>query len=84
MGKRKSKRKPPPKQKRVEALTVTFACPFCSHDHSCEVKMFVQKMLIHKILVTSSLFTLSDRKTNTGTIECRICKEKYSTTTHCK
>ncbi|UJR08151.1 hypothetical protein I4U23_012427 [Adineta vaga] len=39
MGKRKSNRKPPPKQKRVEALTQAFACPFCSHDRSCEVKI---------------------------------------------
>ncbi|CAF0830848.1 unnamed protein product [Rotaria sordida] len=39
MGKRKSKRKPPPKQKRVEALSLVFPCPFCSHDRSCEVKI---------------------------------------------
>ena len=39
MGKRKSKRKPPPKQKRIQALSAVFPCPFCSHDRSCEVKM---------------------------------------------
>ncbi|CAF0849592.1 unnamed protein product [Adineta steineri] len=39
MGKRKSKRKPPPKQKRIEALAAVFPCPFCSHDRSCEVKV---------------------------------------------
>ena len=43
MGKRKSKRKPPPKQKRIGVLAVVFPCPFCSHDHSCEVKMSVTR-----------------------------------------
>lgn len=39
MGRRKSKRKPPPKNKAIEALDVLFTCPFCNHEKSCEVKM---------------------------------------------
>ncbi|CAF1094453.1 unnamed protein product [Didymodactylos carnosus] len=62
MGKRKSKRKPPPKQKRIKPLETYFSCPFCGHDRSCEVKI--------------------DRKANVGTIECRMCRETYSTTVH--
>ena len=39
MGRRKSKRKPPPKNKNIEALDILFTCPFCNHEKSCEVKM---------------------------------------------
>lgn len=39
MGRRKSKRKPAPKSKAIEALDVLFTCPFCNHEKSCEVKM---------------------------------------------
>ncbi|EYB99056.1 hypothetical protein Y032_0125g1264 [Ancylostoma ceylanicum] len=39
MGKRKSKRKPPPKAKAVEPLETQFNCPFCNHERVCEVKM---------------------------------------------
>jgi len=39
MGRRRSRRKPPPKTKLVEQLPSNFACPFCNHEHSCEVKM---------------------------------------------
>ena len=39
MGRRKSKRKPPPKSKNIEALDTMFTCPFCNHEKSCEVKM---------------------------------------------
>jgi len=50
MGKRKSKRKPPPKQKRIGALSLVFPCPFCSHDRSCEVKMYENsKFLLIKL-----------------------------------
>ncbi|XP_018801090.1 PREDICTED: transcription elongation factor 1 homolog isoform X3 [Bactrocera latifrons] len=39
MGRRKSKRKPPPKKKNIEPLDQQFNCPFCNHEKSCEVKM---------------------------------------------
>ncbi|XP_030379946.1 transcription elongation factor 1 homolog [Scaptodrosophila lebanonensis] len=39
MGRRKSKRKPPPKRKNIEPLDQQFNCPFCNHEKSCEVKM---------------------------------------------
>ena len=39
MARRKSKRKPPPKKKGIEPLEVTFTCPFCNHEKSCDVKM---------------------------------------------
>ena len=41
MGKRKSKRKPPTKRKAIEPLDTQFNCPFCNHEKSCEVKMYV-------------------------------------------
>ncbi|XP_017482957.1 PREDICTED: uncharacterized protein LOC108371861 [Rhagoletis zephyria] len=40
MGRRKSKRKPPPKKKNIEPLDQQFNCPFCNHEKSCEVKIF--------------------------------------------
>jgi transcription elongation factor Elf1 len=39
MGRRKSKRGPPPKRKNLTALDTQFNCPFCNHERSCEVKM---------------------------------------------
>ena len=39
MGRRKSKRKPPPKSRATEPLDTLFNCPFCNHEKSCEVKM---------------------------------------------
>ncbi|XP_050702035.1 transcription elongation factor 1 homolog [Eriocheir sinensis] len=39
MGRRKSKRKPPPKRKNIQPLDTQFNCPFCNHEKSCEVKM---------------------------------------------
>ncbi|GBP63303.1 Transcription elongation factor 1 homolog [Eumeta japonica] len=39
MGRRKSKRKPPPKRKAIEPLDQQFNCPFCNHEKSCEVKI---------------------------------------------
>ncbi|XP_030371940.1 transcription elongation factor 1 homolog [Scaptodrosophila lebanonensis] len=39
MGRRKSKRKPPPKRKAIMPLEQQFNCPFCNHERSCEVKM---------------------------------------------
>lgn len=39
MGRRRSKRKPAPKKKLIEKLETFFACPFCNHEKSCEVKM---------------------------------------------
>uniref|UniRef100_A0A0K8UGF5 Transcription elongation factor 1 homolog n=1 Tax=Bactrocera latifrons TaxID=174628 RepID=A0A0K8UGF5_BACLA len=41
MGRRKSKRKPPPKKKNIEPLDQQFNCPFCNHEKSCEVKIFI-------------------------------------------
>lgn len=43
MGRRKSKRKPPSKRKAIEPLDTQFNCPFCNHEKSCEVKMFVNR-----------------------------------------
>ncbi|XP_070140967.1 transcription elongation factor 1 homolog isoform X5 [Drosophila kikkawai] len=45
MGRRKSKRKPPPKRKNIEPLDQQFNCPFCNHEKSCEVKMTTHKHL---------------------------------------
>ncbi|XP_056265421.1 transcription elongation factor 1 homolog [Pseudoliparis swirei] len=39
MGRRKSKRKPPPKKKLTGDLDSQFTCPFCNHEKSCDVKM---------------------------------------------
>jgi transcription elongation factor Elf1 len=39
MGRKRSKRKPPPKKKTVGTLETIFSCPFCNHEKSCEVKM---------------------------------------------
>ncbi|XP_038048582.1 transcription elongation factor 1 homolog [Patiria miniata] len=39
MGRRRSKRKPPPKKKLVGTLDTQFTCPFCNHEKACEVKM---------------------------------------------
>ncbi|VDK78394.1 unnamed protein product [Litomosoides sigmodontis] len=39
MGKRKVKRKPPPKVKSIVPLETQFNCPFCNHERVCEVKM---------------------------------------------
>ena len=44
MGRRKSKRKPPPKKKMTGPLDSQFTCPFCNHEKSCDVDMYV-KML---------------------------------------
>ena len=41
MGRRKSKRKPPSKKKAIQPLDTQFNCPFCNHEKSCEVKMYV-------------------------------------------
>uniref|UniRef100_A0A8D0F9R5 Transcription elongation factor 1 homolog n=1 Tax=Strix occidentalis caurina TaxID=311401 RepID=A0A8D0F9R5_STROC len=39
MGRRKSKRKPPPKKKVTGTLETQFTCPFCNHEKSCDVKI---------------------------------------------
>jgi len=39
MGRRRSKRKPPPKRKMIEDLPSTFTCPFCNSENSCEVDL---------------------------------------------
>lgn len=43
MGRRRSKRKPPPKNKPVMPLDQLFNCPFCNHEKSCDVKMDRQR-----------------------------------------
>ncbi|KAH8300421.1 hypothetical protein KR018_004890 [Drosophila ironensis] len=39
MGRRKSKRKGPPRRKNIEPLAKVFDCPFCNHKQACEVIM---------------------------------------------
>merc|ERR1712113_891833 len=39
MGRRRSKRKPPPKRKMVEPLETQFTCPFCNSEKSCNVTL---------------------------------------------
>lgn len=39
MGRRKSKRKPPPKRKNIQNLEKQFDCPLCNHELSCDVLM---------------------------------------------
>jgi len=39
MGRRRAKRKPPPKRKTLGTLESQFNCPFCNHERSCDVKM---------------------------------------------
>ena len=39
MGRRRAKRKAPPKKKTVGTLETQFTCPFCNHEMSCDVKM---------------------------------------------
>ncbi len=40
MGKKTSKRKPPAKKQRGKVDT-EFTCPFCNHDKSCIVTLYV-------------------------------------------
>ena len=47
MGRRKSNRKAPPKRKLVQPLDKVFACPFCNHEKSCDVKMEYEKNTAH-------------------------------------
>lgn len=46
MGRRKSKRKPAPKRKAIVPLDTQFNCPFCNHEKSCDVKMYVYKSIV--------------------------------------
>ncbi|XP_017883929.1 transcription elongation factor 1 homolog [Ceratina calcarata] len=39
MGRRKSKRQAPQRKRAIEPMETQFACPFCNHEKSCEVKM---------------------------------------------
>lgn len=43
MGRRKAKKKPPPKRKNIEKLDIFFTCPFCNHEKACEVKLDRQR-----------------------------------------
>ncbi len=47
MGRRKSKRKAPPKRKLTSPLDKLFTCPFCNHEKSCDVKMDKNKNTAH-------------------------------------
>ena len=44
MGRRKSKRKPEARKKNIEALDTQFTCPFCNHEKSCEVPIYLLKL----------------------------------------
>ncbi|XP_036320626.1 transcription elongation factor 1 homolog isoform X2 [Rhagoletis pomonella] len=59
MGRRKSKRKPPPKKKNIEPLDQQFNCPFCNHEKSCEVKIHtIQDAILDVESKTISMHTL--------------------------
>lgn len=47
MGRRKSKRKAPPKRRLTQPLEKVFTCPFCNHEKSCDVKMELDKNTAH-------------------------------------
>lgn len=78
MGRRKSKRKPPSKRKAIEPLDQQFNCPFCNHEKSCDVKMFVCSKLYFSLLI--SLLCSRDKGRNTARITCRVCMEDFQTT----
>lgn len=70
MGRRKSKRKPPPKRKAIMPLDQQFNCLFCNHEKSCEVKMWVKFC----ILFFLSWFTRKQEKR--WNLEPQICFQK--------
>ncbi|ALC43874.1 CG40228 [Drosophila busckii] len=45
MGRRKSKRKPPPRRKLIQNLEKHFKCPFCNHERSCDVVLDMSRKL---------------------------------------
>lgn len=55
MGRRKSKRKPPSKKKAIQPLDTQFNCPFCNHEKSCDVKMYVDNSRICVEITTQML-----------------------------
>lgn len=71
MGRKKSKRKPPAKKQGAK-LAKTFDCPFCNHESSCEVTMYIPMwcppsvhpllmfltILMLRVLHASSLFVI--------------------------
>ncbi|XP_072620099.1 transcription elongation factor 1 homolog, partial [Vulpes vulpes] len=63
LGRRKSKQKPPPKNKMTGTLEAQFTCPFCNHEKSCEVKMDLAHNTIH----------------NTGVLSCTVRLEEFQT-----
>lgn len=90
MGRRKSKRKPPPKKKMTGNLDTQFTCPFCNHEKSCDVKMWVisvifiasWKALINGLHGEKWLFS-RERTRNTGIISCSVCLEEFQTPITC-
>lgn len=79
MGRRKSKRKPPPKKKMTGDLDSQFTCPFCNHEKSCDVKMYVNfqqlsrdnldvtfESLIYEVICFSPLFLVIVLSTGRG------------------
>lgn len=46
MGRKKSKRQAPVRKKNIIPLDTQFTCPFCNHEKSCEVKMYVFIIII--------------------------------------
>uniref|UniRef100_A0A2K5RSY5 Transcription elongation factor 1 homolog n=1 Tax=Cebus imitator TaxID=2715852 RepID=A0A2K5RSY5_CEBIM len=75
MGRRKSKRKPPPKKKMTGTLETQFTCPFCNHEKSCDVKMDPASWCAQASSPTGS----GDRARNTGVISCTVCLEEFQT-----
>lgn len=89
MGRRKSKRKPPPKKKMTGNLDTQFTCPFCNHEKSCDVKMSVPhcnscayELLAWWAIWWQYLFS-RERTRNTGIISCSVCLEEFQTPITC-
>lgn len=92
MGRRKSKRKAPPKKKMTGDLDTQFTCPFCNHEKSCDVKMYLIFFShFHSIrcsmreLLNTFLYRLlqRERSRNTGIISCSVCLEEFQTPITC-
>ena len=75
MGRRRSRRKPPPKTKLVEQLPSNFACPFCNHEHSCEGIFETYPNPNLKVVLVKM-----DRARSVGSVKCNVCMEEFQTT----
>lgn len=94
MGRRKSKRKPPPKKKITGDLDTQFTCPFCNHEKSCDVKMYetissesdLNPKIVSGLLAIDNFLFASvnrERSRNTGIISCTVCLEEFQTPINC-